>query len=157
MKQNRQFRKICLGVSVALILAQILYLVLGWDSLPSQIPAHYNLAGQIDRWGSKLEMLILPLLSLLLLILLEIVGRHPNWWNIPAQVTDKNRGPLEMTIGRFLAVLEVLIMGVFALLFFSGVHGNSLPVWFAPAIVLGTVVFSISGILITIRTADRYR
>ncbi len=28
--------------------------------LPEQIPAHYNFAGEIDRWGSKYESLILP-------------------------------------------------------------------------------------------------
>ena len=27
--------------------------------LPDQIPAHYNAAGEIDRWGSKYEQLIL--------------------------------------------------------------------------------------------------
>ncbi|MBQ2795566.1 MAG: DUF1648 domain-containing protein, partial [Oscillospiraceae bacterium] len=28
--------------------------------LPESIPAHYNLAGEIDRWGSKYESLIFP-------------------------------------------------------------------------------------------------
>lgn len=28
--------------------------------LPEQIPAHYNFAGEIDRWGSKYESLIFP-------------------------------------------------------------------------------------------------
>ena len=32
--------------------------------MPQQIPAHYNLSGQIDRWGSPLELLLLPLLTL---------------------------------------------------------------------------------------------
>ena len=32
--------------------------------LPERIPAHYNLYGQVDRWGSKLEVLLLPLCCL---------------------------------------------------------------------------------------------
>ena len=28
--------------------------------LPDKIPAHYNAAGEVDRWGSKYEMLIFP-------------------------------------------------------------------------------------------------
>lgn len=32
--------------------------------LPEQIPAHYNLNNQADRWGSKYESLILPFLNL---------------------------------------------------------------------------------------------
>lgn len=32
--------------------------------LPERIPAHYNLTGEIDRWGSRLEILILPVFCL---------------------------------------------------------------------------------------------
>ena len=32
--------------------------------LPERIPAHYNLAGEIDRWGSRLEIFILPVFCL---------------------------------------------------------------------------------------------
>lgn len=28
--------------------------------LPESVPMHYNMAGQIDRWGSKYENLIFP-------------------------------------------------------------------------------------------------
>lgn len=33
--------------------------------LPDQIPAHYNAANQVDRWGSKFEALILPAMVIL--------------------------------------------------------------------------------------------
>lgn len=32
--------------------------------LPDQIPAHYDINGEVDRWGSKWETLILPAISL---------------------------------------------------------------------------------------------
>ena len=34
--------------------------------LPTEIPAHYDAAGNITRWGSKYEMLLLPLITLLM-------------------------------------------------------------------------------------------
>ena len=34
--------------------------------LPEQIPAHYDLAGEVDRWGSKFESLIFPAVIVLL-------------------------------------------------------------------------------------------
>lgn len=34
--------------------------------LPSQIPAHYNFQGEVDRWGSKYEVMIMPILILIL-------------------------------------------------------------------------------------------
>ncbi len=35
-------------------------------SLPERVPIHWNLAGEADRWGSKYELLFLPVLQLLL-------------------------------------------------------------------------------------------
>lgn len=32
--------------------------------LPDSIPAHYNFAGEVDRWGSKYEQLFLPLFTM---------------------------------------------------------------------------------------------
>lgn len=34
--------------------------------LPNQIPAHYDIAGNIDRWGSKYENFIFPVIIILL-------------------------------------------------------------------------------------------
>jgi len=33
---------------------------------PERVPAHWNLAGEVDRWGSKYELLILPVVQLFL-------------------------------------------------------------------------------------------
>ena len=35
-------------------------------ALPGEIPVHYNAAGEVNRWGSKYEMLLLPLITLLM-------------------------------------------------------------------------------------------
>ena len=32
---------------------------------PDQVPAHYNIRGEVDRWGSKYEFLIMPFTNLL--------------------------------------------------------------------------------------------
>ena len=34
--------------------------------LPDLIPAHYNIKNEIDRWGSKYEILIIPIIIILL-------------------------------------------------------------------------------------------
>lgn len=42
--------------------------------LPDRIPAHYDLHNQVNRWGSKLETLLFPILTLCLgLVLLGLV------------------------------------------------------------------------------------
>lgn len=59
--------------------------------MPQQIPAHYNLSGQIDRWGSPLELLLLPLLTLAAgllarhLLIPHLMRKNPN--NSPQALT----------------------------------------------------------------------
>lgn len=43
--------------------------------LPEQIPAHYGISGEVNRWGSKFETLLFPTVSLLLGIFLAICIR----------------------------------------------------------------------------------
>ena len=43
--------------------------------LPAEIPVHYNAAGEVNRWGSKYEMLLLPLITLLMGAFLLKVSR----------------------------------------------------------------------------------
>ena len=50
---------LCLVMLVGLTI----YLGISWSSLPDKIPAHYDFAGNIDRWGKKGELLIVPIMS----------------------------------------------------------------------------------------------
>ena len=42
-------------ILLVLCAAPILTAVVGVQFLPDQIPVHYNVAGEIDRWGSRYE------------------------------------------------------------------------------------------------------
>jgi uncharacterized membrane protein len=54
-----------------------LYLIYIWNSLPQKVPMHWNLQGEIDRYGSKSELwlipLMLPLLTYLLFVLIPYI------------------------------------------------------------------------------------
>lgn len=41
------------------ILAPAVYLAIVWNSLPASVPMHYNLQGNVDRYGDKSELLIM--------------------------------------------------------------------------------------------------
>ena len=59
---------ILMGLPLVVTLAALLV-------LPAEIPMHYNAAGEVNRWGSKYEMLLLPLMTLLMGIFLLKVSR----------------------------------------------------------------------------------
>ena len=56
-----------------IVLAPFLYLAQIWNTLPEKVALHWNAAGEIDRWGDKIELLLipfaLPLLTYLILII----------------------------------------------------------------------------------------
>lgn len=41
----------------------LVYLFINWSVLPEKVPAYYNALGEVDRWGSKGEILILPIIG----------------------------------------------------------------------------------------------
>ena len=63
--------------SLLLTAGTTLYLLIGWDSFPERIPAHYNAAGEIDRWGTKGEMVFLPVMMWILYIGLTVLQHFP--------------------------------------------------------------------------------
>lgn len=65
-----KIKKVMLWIVACLpLLATILMLAY----LPDKIPAHYNFAGEVDRYGSKFELLILPILTIVFVATMEII------------------------------------------------------------------------------------
>lgn len=66
---------------VVIGLSPLTYLLFIWNSLPEQVALHWNFNGDIDRYGSKNELivlsLLLPVLTYLLLLLIpKIDPKH---------------------------------------------------------------------------------
>ncbi|WP_153733129.1 DUF1648 domain-containing protein [Sporosarcina obsidiansis] len=68
-------------LTIALFAACIVYMFLQWSQLPDRIPAHFGAAGEVDRWGSKYELLILPAIGIFLWVTLSFLEKHPNLYN----------------------------------------------------------------------------
>lgn len=65
-------------------------LLLNWGKLPAEVPAHFGATGEVDRWGSKLELLILPIIAIALYIFLAIFEKFPETHNYPARFNENN-------------------------------------------------------------------
>lgn len=62
-------------------IAGILYTIVIWSQLPDQVPAHYNAAGDVNRWGSKWELILLPAIAAVLAVFMSFLEKHPEWHN----------------------------------------------------------------------------
>jgi uncharacterized membrane protein len=50
-----------------------IYLAYVWRDLPEKVPMHWNISGEIDRYGSKTELLIIPFVMPLLIYLIFLL------------------------------------------------------------------------------------
>lgn len=65
-------RKIMWGISILMLVVTAVAL----QFLPESVPMHYNMAGEIDRWGSKYECLIFPGIVLITSLLWDLLSRY---------------------------------------------------------------------------------
>lgn len=82
--------RVCDVVAAGLFLAVMFYTFFQWGKLPDEVPIHFNLAGEVDNFGSKWFLLLLPMIGLGLFALLEGLERYPEAHNYPKRLTEAN-------------------------------------------------------------------
>lgn len=61
---------------LAIIVLPFIYLAYIWNELPNKVPMHWNFKGEIDRYGDKSELILIPfLLPLLVYVIFSIVPK----------------------------------------------------------------------------------
>lgn len=58
---------------IAIVLLPFIYLAYLWNDLPSKVPMHWNIKGEIDRYGDKAELIIIPFLLPVLVYVIFLV------------------------------------------------------------------------------------
>lgn len=94
------------------IAAPAIYLGIVWNNLPQTIPMHYNLQGEIDRYGSKNELLIVA--AILISVSIGSYLIISNSYRIdPKRYAVENRTRFHrigFTIGVFMSALLCIII-----------------------------------------------
>lgn len=142
--RHTSFQKAIEIITIIILLSTFIYLILSWGKLPDKIPGHYNSAGVVDRWGSKNEILIMPISSTVMYALLTIVSFFPSTWNAPVQITEKNRGFVYYNLKTMLILMKMEIIITFSYITLCSVRMKSLGVWFLPLdliMIFGTIAY----------------
>ncbi|WMN11498.1 SdpI family protein [Marivirga salinae] len=92
---------------IAIVLLPIVYLAYVWNDLPNKVPVHWNLQGEVNRYGDKTELvlviLLLPVLTYFLLLLVPKID--------PKNKLQKMGGKYDSI--RFLLTTFVSILALF--------------------------------------------
>jgi immunity protein, SdpI family len=57
----------------ALLLVPLILIALLWPRLPLTVPMHWNVRGEIDRWGSRASIFLVPVIAIALNVLLRVL------------------------------------------------------------------------------------
>jgi uncharacterized membrane protein len=139
-------------IGYAIYISSILLLILKWNTLPNEVPAHFNGAGEVDRWGSKWELIILPIIGLFIMVLMEILEKFPEVHNYPSRLNEANAEKFYLLSRKLANMLKNICLIIFALLLFNSISlamgwGYDLGMWMLPLILLGTGIPIVIGIL----------
>jgi len=67
-------RKELYQIIIALI--PVIYLGIIYNSLPTKVPIHLNIQGEIDRFGNKSELILIALMPLLIYVIFSVVPKN---------------------------------------------------------------------------------
>ncbi|KKI89165.1 membrane protein [Bacillus sp. SA1-12] len=132
--------------------ASIIFLIFVWSILPGKVPGHYNASGEVDRWGSKWELLILPLVGAVIIVIMQVLERFPEVHNYPERLKKMNAAQFHLHSRKLVNQLKNICLVLFALILFESVSialgwGSGFGKWILPVTIIGTGFPILAGIL----------
>lgn len=137
-------------ICLIVLLGTAAYINMVWVNIPDKIPAHYNAAGVVDRWGNKGELLITLFAGWIIFIGLTVLERFPQVWNTGVAVTKENKEAIYRILKNLLNTVKLFIVIMFTFLTVNSSLGENLTVWFLPVtmiLLFGSIIFFINQLV----------
>lgn len=119
-------------ILIILTAIPILYLLMNWDSLPVQMPVHFDSRGEPNGYGSKLVFIFLPVGLYLLFLILPFIDPRKKSYEIFSSTYFK----LRVIFSIFFGVIDTFIIH-------NSLHGIEKMGLFVPISVL--ILFTLIG------------
>lgn len=148
------FEKLLNAIAVLSYIGMVVYLFVQYGDLPDQVPVHYNGAGEVDRWGGRGQLFLLPFIGAGLWIGMTVIEKYPHTYNY-VNLTEENAEVQYKNGRRMVNVLKNEILILFSFINIQNIRvatgtAEGLGAFFLPAfllIVFGSVLFFISRML----------
>lgn len=96
---------------IGIVLLPFIYLAIIWDQLPEKVAIHWNLQGEVDRYGQKAELalipLLLPALTYLIFLLVPKIDPKNNLFKM-----GKKLQTLKLLMTTFMSILALFIINL---------------------------------------------
>lgn len=138
-------------IGIGIFLLSILYMIVQWGMIPDKVPGHFNAAGEVDRWGSKVELIILPIMGFFMLFMMGAFEKAPHMHNYPKRLNESNVEQFYLNSRRMLNATKNICLIIFAYINFGMIQialgqAQSLGKWNILALILAVFIPLIIGI-----------
>ncbi|MDT8717646.1 DUF1648 domain-containing protein [Clostridium sp. 19966] len=82
--------KIITSVAFIALAASFLLVFMNLGNLPSKVPTHADATGNVNGWGSKYVLIILPIINIIMFLSLIALSKFPHIYNYPVEITEEN-------------------------------------------------------------------
>lgn len=100
-------------VCLLLLIISSILLCVYWNAIPDKVAMHYDFSGNITRYGSKVEILIMPAAAWFAYALMSVIAHYPQLWNTGVEITETNRERVYQTLKAMLVTLKLVVCTLF--------------------------------------------
>ena len=127
-----------------IFISVVIYWIFNFSSLPAEVPMHYSFNGEITRYGSKWEMLILPIVTIFLWILCYVMEKNPQVMNVPKKFNANNAEAIYRNGVYMSSVIKNVMLLIFSFLIVEitwTAKGNDqlINIWFFVVMLIATI------------------
>ena len=131
------------ALSVIGVLAATGLVIAASSRLPSTVPIHFGISGDVNGYGGRGWLLFPVAMSIATLCLFSVLRRFPQLYNLPAPQEDARRPAQEALASEMIAWLGAVLSWnffyvLFALIRSAQDYANRLSLWTLP-LILGAV------------------
>jgi uncharacterized membrane protein len=83
-------------------------------SLPDKIPVHFNAAGEVDGYGSRATLWMLPVIGFIMYAGMTVLEFFPHIYNYPVEITEENAATQYRLATRLIRILKTVILLIFS-------------------------------------------
>lgn len=138
------YQRIAGVLAPVILLGSFVYLLLLMHTLPERIPSHYNTAGEITGYSSRGALLIMPAVALVTDLIMVIVGRFPQSWNVGVRVTVLNRARVYRLVRDLMADYRLALAVMFC---GFAIYQSTLPEHFSSLTVVWMLLLSFAPLV----------
>ncbi|OES43887.1 DUF1648 domain-containing protein [Domibacillus iocasae] len=108
-------------IGFSFYISSVVFLLIIWDQLPDKVPGHYNALGEVDRWGAKTELLLLPGIGAFIIILMQVLEKFPKMHNYPERFNESNAEQFYLHSRKLVNQLKNICLLLFSVVLFESV------------------------------------